>query len=427
MTTSASKNKTVVHKQVVCPFCSLLCDDLIVENRDRELSLVENQCPKARLGFEAANPLVQPQIDGRAVSLEQAIRQAALLMKRAKQPLISGMGTDAAGSRAAMLLAEKSGAIIDHQAGDAIIRNMLVLQSNGWIMTTLSELKNRADMILFLGTDTRNDYPRFMERFVYNKDSLFLKKTQAPNLVAIGHGLKLEQPAGFGRNKPVSITCANAELGDYVSVLLGLVREKNISSPTISSGKFSKLKTIAEKLKSSKYSVLVWSPAALDFPHAELTIQVICDLIRELNRTTRAAGLSLAGDNGAGAFTSVCAWQSGYPFRVGYANKYPHYDPYNFSTRRLLENPDIDLLFWLSSFRSETGIPEKNIPKIILARPSANPVPAASVFIPVATPGIDHAGNLFRTDSVVSLPLKQVRPGHYSAAADVINQINAKL
>lgn len=427
MNTAVSKHKTVVHKQVICPFCSLLCDDLTIQVHERELSLIENRCPKARQGFEAAAPMLQPHIDGQTVSLDQAVKQAAILMKQAQQPLISGMGTDTAGSRAAMLLAEKSGAIIDHQAGDAIIRNMLVLQANGWIMTTLSEVKNRADFILFLGTDTRKDYPRFMERFVYNKDSLFLKKTHPRNLASIGNALKLELPTGPGHKPPISIACPNTDLGDYVSALLGLVRGKNIPFTAISPRKLSRLKTIAEKLKSSKYSVLVWSPAALDFPHAELTIQVICELIRELNHSTRAAGLSLGGDNGSGTFMSVCAWQSGYPFRVSYANKYPLYDPYNFSTRKLLERSDIDLLFWLSSFQSEINIPENNIPKIILARPSNKPAPVAHVFIPVATPGIDHAGNLFRTDSVVSLPLKQLRSGHYPDAADVINRINREI
>lgn len=427
MNTAVSKHKSIIHKQVICPFCSLLCDDLTVKTDNEQLSVVNTHCPKALQGFQQSSPALQPQINGKTVTLEAAIQQATILLKRAKQPLLSGMGTDVAGCRAAMLLAEKSGAIIDHHAGNAIVRNILVLQSNGWIMTTLSELKNRADFILFLGTDTRTQYPRFFERFIFNQSSLFLKKNHSRNLALIGNALKIDSPVNPKQKKPISVACNNTELGDYISTLLGLVRNKNISSETISANKISKLKTIAEQLKNSKYSVIVWSPAAMDFPHAELTIQTACELVRELNRTTRSAGLSLGGDNGAGAFMSVCAWQSGYPLRVNYANKYPVYDPHNFSTQKLLEESAVDLLFWISSFQNEVTMPDCNIPKIILARCSDNPVPDADVFIPVATPGVDHSGNLFRTDSVVSLPLKQLRSSQYPDVAKVITRINQEL
>ena len=427
MTTAVNKNKAVLHKQVTCPFCSLLCDDLSVKVNGQQLSVIKNQCPKALQGFEQPLHAQRPQINGKPVNLDKAIKQSAILIKRAKQPLISGMGTDAAGSRAAMLLAEKSGAIIDHQAGDAIIRNMLVVQTGGWIMTTLAELKNRADFILFLGTDTRKVYPRFFERFIYNKNSLFIKKISPDNVALIGDSLKVDNPAGTNQLNPTSIKCANEKLGDYVSALLGMVREKNITSRNLPSSHLSKLKAIGEKVRNSKYSAIVWSPAAMDFAHAELTIQTICELIRELNRTTRAAGLSLGGDNGAGTLTNICTWQSGYPLRVSYANKHPVYDPYNFSTRKLLESAGTDLLLWISSFHSEINMPENDIPKIILARPSRNPAPAAHVYIPVATPGIDHDGNLFRTDNVVSLPLKKLRASSLPGVTDVITRIIQEL
>jgi formylmethanofuran dehydrogenase subunit B len=49
------------------------------------------------------------------------------------------------------------------------------------------------------------------------------------------------------------------------------------------------------------------------------------------------------------------------------------------------------------------------------------------VFIPVGTPGLDHAGRLVRVDNVVSLPLKDLGRSELPSVADVAAAIEAKL
>jgi formylmethanofuran dehydrogenase subunit B len=52
---------------------------------------------------------------------------------------------------------------------------------------------------------------------------------------------------------------------------------------------------------------------------------------------------------------------------------------------------------------------------------------APDVFIPIATPGLDCSGTLFRVDSSVVLPLKKVRENDLPTLADVAKQIEALL
>jgi len=66
-------------------------------------------------------------------------------------------------------------------------------------------------------------------------------------------------------------------------------------------------------------------------------------------------------------------------------------------------------------------VPETKCPTIVLGGPRS--AVDADVFIPVGTPGVDHPGNLFRTDSVVSLPLKAVRESPLPSAATVLHRI----
>ena len=159
-------------RDVTCPFCGLLCDDLVIENKEEELKILKNGCPKAIMGFEKQAPENSPKVAGNEVTLEDAIDKIFQILKKSQTPLISGLGTDVAGMRSVMNLADKTGAVLDHMHGDALTRNNLVLQDLGWIMTTMSEIKNRADLIIFAGTDAAK-YPRFYERVIWNKQSMF--------------------------------------------------------------------------------------------------------------------------------------------------------------------------------------------------------------------------------------------------------------
>ena len=155
-------NKNVVtHKDVTCPFCSLLCDDLVIKNQADRLTVPGNGCSMAKARFEQTQPTVKPAVNGKEVTLDDAINHTIKIFRHARQPLIAGLGTDVAGMRAVMQLADKTGAIIDHMHSDGAMRNIKVMQDHGWMMTTLAEIKNRADLVIFAGTDGITNYPRF--------------------------------------------------------------------------------------------------------------------------------------------------------------------------------------------------------------------------------------------------------------------------
>jgi formylmethanofuran dehydrogenase subunit B len=67
--------------------------------------------------------------------------------------------------------------------------------------------------------------------------------------------------------------------------------------------------------------------------------------------------------------------------------------------------------------------PSAKIPSIILATPGSRQTFKPDVFIPVGTPGVDHSGQMLRTDSAVSLPLKQVRNSDNPSVKEVVRRI----
>lgn len=426
MTAVAKKQFSV--KEIPCPFCSLLCDDLVIGTDGHQLELQANACDKA-VGLFASieNSTSYPEIKGKKVSLDDAISESVRILKRSKQPLISGLATDVNGVRSALALADRIGATVDHMHGEGAIRNIRVLQDHGWMMTTMAEIKNRADLIIFAGTDAVSNYPRFFDRVVWNNSALFNKKTRERDIIYIGE--KLDTSAGkiTGGKKPEYLSCKQDQIGEILSTLHALLNGTEIKTQTVAGNKITLLRTLAEKMKMAKYGVIVWAPGELNFPHAELTVKVISDLVKYMNRETRFAGFALGGNDGGMSANSVCSWQSGYPLRVNFSNGYPEYDPYKFSTGKVLKRMEADSMMWISSFNSSIKPPNARIPRIILSSNMTHLPHKPSVFIPVGIPGIDHGGQLIRTDSVVSLKMKQLINRNLPSVADVINRITAAL
>ena len=70
---------------------------------------------------------------------------------------------DILGSRSVIKLAKECNATIDHMHGDSISAVLRSFQAKGTIFTTLSEIKSRADLIIFLKSEPISVYLRFAE------------------------------------------------------------------------------------------------------------------------------------------------------------------------------------------------------------------------------------------------------------------------
>jgi len=419
---TAKHNAMTIYHDVPCPFCSLLCDDLVIHNNKGSLVIRKNGCHLARQHFEQPPVNLEPEIKGKPVSLNDAVQEAVRILKKSRQPLIGGLGTDVNGSRAAMHLAEKTGAVVDHMHSTGAIRNIRVLQDRGWMTTTMAEIKNRADLILFAGTDGITNYPRFFERVIWNDSAMFNRKLDQREIIYLGDKLKPAKGKNRSTRNSGAIQCKQEQIGEIIATLHALVVGNEIDLKSVAGVKLTDLQKLAGKLKQARYGVIVWAPGELDFPHAELTVEAISELIKYLNRETRFAGFSLGGNDGGVTAHNVSTWLNGYPLRVNYGKGFPEFDPYKYSTRNVLKRREIDAMLWISSFNSDIKPPNARIPRIVLSDTAVGG-PKPTVFIPTGIPGLDHGGQLIRTDGVVSLPLKQLRETGRPSVSSVLLQI----
>ena len=413
---------------VTCPACGLLCDDLSVAAQDGRLQVTDKGCAKSRAFFEQAPAESTPRIHGETTTLELAVAKATELIAQARHPLIGGLATDIKGMRAVMDLAGTAGATLDHMNGYSSMRNLLVLQNSGWQTTTLTEVRNRVDLLVIIGTDIVSSFPRFFERMVWNQETLFGQDTGTREVVYLG-GRDLDTSAGVSPSgkRPETLPCDLDRLPEVLAALRAIAAGKTLVATEVAGIPTASLNQLAERLKAAKYGVIAWSATALDFPHAELAIQSITGLVADINKTTRCSGLPLSGNEGDVGAYNTSAWISGYPLRSSYRRDHPDYDPYHYDTKRLLSEGEADVLVWINSYSPTRLPPDNTVPQIVIGHPATRFAKEPAVFIPVATPGIEIKGIQFRSDSSVSLPLQQLRQTPLPSLAAVLAAIESGL
>lgn len=421
------KQSDGIFHDVASPFCGIASDDLVVEVNGNTVTVKENGDSVTTPGFETPITDLSPRIKGQEVSLEQAVAHIAGLMKASKQPLIGGMGTDLNGARAAMALADHSRATVDSQFSDAAFKNILVLQDTGYMTTTLTEVRNRVDLLLVVGTDIESTFPRFFERVVWPKESMFGQDVESREIIYLGKKPSGDASTSPGGRRAEVIECDQEDLPEVMSVLRALVNGKTIQAESVGGIAAADLAAIADKLKAAKYGVITWSGTQLNMDHAEATIQNICEMIKEINNTTRCNGLPLGGKEGDTLVNAVSSWQSGYPMRTSFSRNVPDYDPYLNRGQRMLDDGEVDLLLWVSSFNTAGTPPKTDATTVVLGRSGMTFEQEPEVFIPVGVPGIDHEGRTFRCDSVVSLPLKKLRDSGLPSTSDVLTAVEQAL
>lgn len=423
-----------LHGSIACPFCGILCDDLEIESGADGLAVRRNGCAKAKAGFErkvagAGVVGAVPHVDGKPASLDEAIRAAAALVADARLPAFGGLATDVEGMRAAMSLADRAGGVVDHALSDAAFRNFNVLQTTGWITSTLTETRNRADLVVIVGSDVAGMHPRFLERVVNPRETMFELPGAKRAVVFVGRGLDTAAAKGQLVADVSSIDCAPADIGEIAGALRMLLAGRALPEGGVAGVPSATLEGFVARLRQAKYPVFVWAPPALDFANADLAVQALALLVRDLNVTGRAAGLSLGGNEGATTAAAVCAWQSGYPLRVSFETGEPVHDGFHFAVPRLVASGETDLLVWIASFTPDLKPPPTDVKlaTIVVGTPGVVPPDKTRVFIPVGTPGADHAGRLIRCDNVVSLPLRDLGRSDLPSVETVLRAIEAAL
>jgi formylmethanofuran dehydrogenase subunit B len=319
-------------------------------------------------------------ISGKPATLQAACAEAARLLGASRFPLIAGLGTDMAGARAAIALARRLGAAVDHMHSAALLKDLDVMRDAGWMVTTPGEARVRADCLLLVGTALTSAWLELPRRLL------------APGTEAARRAVWLcpgrEVAGSLAKDARAHVEVIGRDEAD-LPIVLAALRARVAGRPV---GKTpvpqEAIDALAGNLQSARFGVAIWSAASgID----ALAIEMLCGLVKDLNAKTRFSGLPLSpGDNAAGVL-EACGWTTGYPVRTSLrAETDALHDPWRFDASRLVDSGETDCVLWISAYRPAAPSWTRDVATIALTGPDARFRRPAKVQIAVGRPGGDH-------------------------------------
>jgi len=368
-----------------CGDCALLCQNVATG----EFAA----CPQADF---SPRPELSPQIAGKPASLEQALQAAADLLRISQFPLLLTTGAAVAETRALLAVAEKIQATVDLVDSAARLDTIHAWQRQGIHQTTLTELRQRADVVCVIGEGFTEKMPYFHRDFIAPNPQ-FAKQR---NVIFIG------ETAPFENN--LHLRCESTQFPQILAMVLALLKGKSLDKSVYELPEFPKILQLLEIFRSANYGVITWLNAGLG-KNADLTQSMIYSLIAYLAKTQRITVLSLIDNPENITFTQVSTWRTGFPFRYQFTKQGVQADNWKYDGARILAAQESDRILFVGD-SSKNTIDFNQVPAIMFDTSDKSAVAnQAAVWIPVGKTGIDCAGQLFRADQGSVVTLKALR------------------
>jgi len=344
-------------------------------------------------------------IGSKTASLDAAVAAAAKLLAASRLPVIAGLGTDVAGARAAIALAQRIGGIVDHMHSDALLRDLDVMRETGMMLTTPNEARLRADFVLLAGPGLFEAWPEHAARLrLADKRAVWLCPGRDAKGTLTDHNI-----ASIGKDPA------------QLPVMLAALRARCAGRPVGTHPSMEQIDALAAELAKARFGVAIWSAAALD----TLSVEMLCGLVKDLNETTRFSGLPLAPSDNAAAVLQVSGWTTGFPLRVAFARGAPEHDPWRFDAGRLVDSGEADCAIWISAYRAHEPAWQRHVPTITVG---AEPEHVSSdVAIVTGRPGADHDSVAYWPATGTLSAVRASAPTNATSVANVLIRIAAAL
>jgi formylmethanofuran dehydrogenase subunit B len=421
-------DRTVV-KNATCMYCGCLCDDIELHAEGERIVRARHACTLGRAWFfgHAADGRQAPMlVDGRPATMEAAVEAAAHILERAALPLVFGLGNSTSESqRAAIMLAEDVGGVVDSHTSLTHGPSKIGAQLVGKITCTLGEVKNRADLLIYWGTNPVETHPRHFTKFTFTPKGRFVPGgrndrtmvlvdvRETPSARAADHFLQIRPGADF----------------ELLTVLRALVGSHPVDPSLLETTGLTldQLTDLVERMKRARFGVFCFGTGLTMTRGKHMNVAAIHALTAALNGFTKFAAVPMRDYGNEAGADMVMSWMTGYPFGVDFSRGYPRSNPGEFTAVDLLVRREADAALIVAA-DPWTTMPQaaidhlERIPHIVIDRTIAPARRTARVHFTTASPGINTPGTAYRMDKV-PLPMRPALRSRHATDEDVLRGI----
>jgi len=401
-----------VVKNAACTYCGCLCDDIELHTDGRRIVRATHACTLGRAWFHR-HPADTGQppafVDGRAVDVEEAFDAAADILTRADLPLVYGLANSTTESqRAAILLAEELGAVVDSHTSLTHGPSKIGAQLVGKVTSTLGEVRNRADLVIYWGTNPVETHPRHLTKYAFTPKGRHVPRGRRDRTMVVVD--VRETPSA--RAADVFLQIRPGTDFELITVLRALLDDRPFDGSLVDTCAVSiaDLTRLRDRMKRARFGVNFYGTGLTQTRGKHMNVAAVLALTASLNAFTKFVAMPMRDHGNEAGIDNVLSWLAGYPFGVDYTRGYPRSNPGEFTAVDLLARREADAALIIAA-DPWTTMPQaaidhlERIPHVVIDRARACRRASARVHFTAASPGIDSAGTAYRMDKV-PLPIR---------------------
>lgn len=405
MSVTEEKTEAEVVENVTCPYCGVLCDDIEVTLEDGEISKIKKGCGLSNAKFtgpakRVEAPMIRKDGELKEVSYQEAIEKSAEILRNARRPDSYGWSscsTEAQGL-GIELMKEAKGSI-GSTATVCHLPSVLAVQDCGAPKATLEQVKNRAEFVIYWGSNPVEAHPRHFEKVTRRADGYFVKgKDRHIAVVDVRESISAKITDEFIKIEPGS---------DYevLQTLRALMKGNDVEAEEVGGVPVENLQDLVDRMKDANFGAIFWGLGITMSGAKHRNVESVTSFAKELNDHSRWVTIPMRGHFNVAGFGQVATWKTGFPGFLDFTTGDINYAPGENTTPDLLNTKGMDALLLVASdpaahFPLNTAKNMRDMP-VIQVDPHWNASTRfADVVIPSAIVGMEASGTAYRMDCV---------------------------
>jgi formylmethanofuran dehydrogenase subunit B len=395
----------ILVKNATCTYCGCLCDDIELHAEDQRIVRATRACTLGRAWFFGHRVDTQRPpalVRGRPAAIEAAVEAAADLLERAHLPLIFGLGnSNTEAQRAAVMLAEEIGGVVDSHTSVTHGSSKIGAQLVGKVSCTLGEVRNRADLVIYWGSNPVETHPRHLTRYTYTPAGKFIPRGRHDRtlvVVDVRETLTARAADHFLQVRPGTDF-------EVLAVLRALIANRPFDRALLDQTGLTldQLGTLAERMKCARFGAVFYGSGLTMTRGKHMNVASVLSVAAALNAFTKFVAMPMRDYGNEVGADNVLNCLAGYPFGVDFTRGYPRSNPGEFTAVDLLARREADAALIVAA-DPWTVMPQaaldhlERIPHVVIDRANVAPRPSAGVHFTAAVPGISTSGTAYRMD-----------------------------
>lgn len=421
-----------VVENATCTFCGCVCDDMELTVEGTTITKAKNACVLGKSWFLNHHVEERPiaTIEGKPATFEQAIDRAADILVQARFPIVYGLSdTTCEAQRVAVAIADDVGACVDTTTSVCHGPSGMAFQGVGEVTCTLGEIKNRADLVVFWGSNPAESHPRHFTRYSVTPKGQFIPRGKKDRTVVLVDVRKTKSANAADIFLQIRPRKDFEALWALRAMVKGVDIDPNIGDEIGIT--YDQLKDLADRMKKAKFGVILFGMGLSMTRGKHLNVEAVLALTRDMNAHTCFAAKPMRGHGNVTGADNVVSWQTGYPFGVHLGRGFPRFNPGEFTTVDTLSRREADAAMIIaadpmSNFPQPAREHLASINSICLDPKLSETAKVATVAFTTAVYGINTPGTVYRMDDV-PIPLRPAFESPYPSDEQILRALRQRI